>query len=127
MQFGTTNALAQFQGYIKNAIREDLDDFVSAYLDDLLIYSDSEEEHVGHVKWMMQSLLEAGLYLKPEPCEFHNDTVRYLELIICMKGSLMVEDKVDTAWNWSWEKNTKNGWLNNLFEVQQFLRFCNYY
>jgi len=53
MQFGTTNAPADFQGYINNTIREALDDFASAYLDDVLIYSDSEEEHVGHVKWVM--------------------------------------------------------------------------
>jgi hypothetical protein len=54
MQFGTTNAPADFQGYINNAIMEAMDDFASAYLDDVLIYSNSEEEHVGHVKWIMQ-------------------------------------------------------------------------
>jgi hypothetical protein len=54
VQFGPTNAPADFQGYINNAIREALDDFASAYLDDVLIYSNSEEEHVGHVKWIMQ-------------------------------------------------------------------------
>jgi len=43
MQFGTTNAPADFQGYINNAMREALEDFASAYLDDVLIYSDSEE------------------------------------------------------------------------------------
>jgi hypothetical protein len=53
MQFGTTNAPADFQGYINNAMREALDDFASAYLDDVLIYSDSEEEHIGHVQWIM--------------------------------------------------------------------------
>jgi len=62
MQFGTTNAPADFQGYIDNTIREALDDFASAYLDDILVYSNSEEEHVEHVKWVMQSLLSAGLY-----------------------------------------------------------------
>jgi hypothetical protein len=82
MQFGTTNAPADFQGYIDNAIREALDDFASAYLDDVVIYSDSEEEPVGHAKWIMQRLLEAGLYLKPEKCEFQKETVRYLRLII---------------------------------------------
>jgi len=66
MQFGTTNATADFQGYINNVIWEALDDFASAYLDDILIYSDSEEEHVGHVKWIMLWLLEARLYLKPQ-------------------------------------------------------------
>jgi hypothetical protein len=49
MQFGTTNAPADFQCYINNAIREALDDFVSPYLDDGLIHSDLEKEHVGYV------------------------------------------------------------------------------
>ena len=75
MQFGTTNAARDFQGYIHNTIREGLDNFALAYLDDILIYSDSEEEHVEHVKWVMKCLLEAGLYLKPEKCEFHKETV----------------------------------------------------
>jgi hypothetical protein len=127
MQFGTTNAPVDFQGYINNSIREALDDFASAYLDDVLIYSDSEEEHVGHVKWIMQRLLEAGLYLNPEKCEFHRETVRYLGLIISTKGISMDEDKVETVRNWSWEMKTENVRLNNLYEVQQFLGFCNYY
>jgi len=127
MQFGTTNAPADFQGYINTAIREALDDFASAYLDDVLIYSDFTEEHVGHVNWIMQRLLEAGLYLKPEKCEFHKETVRYLGLIISTNGISMDEDKVETVGNWSREKKTKNGRLYNLFEVQQFLGFCNYY
>ena len=127
MQFGTTNAPADFQDYINNAIREALDDFASAYLDDVLIYNDSEEEHVGHVKRIMQRLLEAGLYLKPEKCEFHKETGRYLGLIISTKGISMDEDKVETIRNRSQEKKTKNGRRNNLFEVQQLLSFCNYY
>jgi len=97
MQFGTTNAPADFQRYINNAISEALDDVTSAYLDDVLIYSDSKEEHVGHVKWIMQLLLQAGLYLKPEKCEFHKETVRYLGLIISTKGISIDEDKVDTV------------------------------
>jgi len=127
MQFGTMNAPADFQGYINNTIREPLDDFASAYLDDILIYSDLEEEHVEHVKWVMKCLLEAGVYLKPEKCEFHKEIVRYLGLIISTTGISMYEDKVETVRNWSREKKTKNGRLHNLFEVQQFLGFCNYY
>jgi len=61
MQFGTTNAPADFQGYIDYAIGEALDELASAYLGDILIYSDSEEEHQGQVKWIMQRLLDAGL------------------------------------------------------------------
>jgi hypothetical protein len=125
MQFGTTNAPADFQGYMKYAIREALDDFASVYLDDMLIYSDSEEEHVRHVNWIMQQSLEAGLYVKPEKSEFHQETVRYLGLIISTKDILMDEDKIETVRNWSREKKTKNRQFNNLFGVQQFVGFCN--
>jgi len=50
-----------------------------------------------------------------------------LGLIISTKGISIDEDKVETVRNWSKEKKTENGRLNNLFEVQQFLGFCNYY
>jgi len=75
----------------------------------------------------MQRSLEAGLYLQPEKCDFHKETVRYLGLIIATKGMSMDEDQVETVRNWSREKRTKNGRLNTLIEVQQFLGFCNYY
>jgi hypothetical protein len=75
----------------------------------------------------MDRLLKAGLYLKPEKCEFHKETVKYLGLIISTKGISMDPDKIETVRNWSREKKTANGRLNNLFEVQQFLGFCNYY
>jgi len=54
MHFGITNAAADFSGYINNTIREALEDFASTYLDEVLIYCNSEEEHVGHVKWIMR-------------------------------------------------------------------------
>ena len=53
--------------------------------------------------------------------------MKCLGLIISTKGISMNEDKVETVRNWSREKKTANGRLNNLFEVQQFLGFCNYY
>jgi len=126
-QFGTTNAPGDFQCHINYAIREAFDEFSSAYLDDDLINSHLEEAHEGHFKWIMQRLLDAGLYLKPEKCEFHKDTVKYLGLIISTKGISMDEDEVETVRSWSREKKTANGRLHNLFEVQQFLGFCNYY
>ena len=95
-----------------------MDEFASAYLDDILIYSNSEEEHEGHVKWIMQWLLDAGLYLKPEKCEFHKGAVKYLGLIISTKGISMDEDKVETIRNSSREKKTANGRLSHLFKVQ---------
>jgi hypothetical protein len=127
MLFGTTNAPADFQGYINDTIREALDRFASAHLDDILIYSDSIEEHEEHDKWVMERLLKAGVYLRPETCEFLKETVKYLGLITSTKGVTMDPDKVDTIRNWSRQNKTANGGLNNLFEVQQFLGFGNYY
>jgi hypothetical protein len=101
MQFGTMNAPADFQGYINDTIREALDHFASAYLDDIPIYSNSIEEHEEDVKFVMERLLKAGLYLQPEKCEFHKETVKYAGLIISTKRVSMDPDKVDTVRNWS--------------------------
>jgi hypothetical protein len=127
MQFETTNAPADFQGYINNTIREALDDFTSARLDDILIYSDSEADHIGHVKWIILRLLEAELYSKPETGQFGKDTVQYLRLIPSTQGILMVEDPVETGCNWSLENQTEIGRLNNHVAVQHSLRCCNDY
>lgn len=56
------------QRYINNLIWEALESFASAYLNDILIYSNLEEEYIEHNGWIIQCLLEAGLYLKPEKC-----------------------------------------------------------
>lgn len=126
-QFGTTHAPADFHRYIINGIREVLDDCVSTYLDDVLVYSDSKDDHVGHVECIMQRLLEAAWYLKPQKCKFHMETIRYLAVIISTQGISRDEDIVETVQNWSWEKKSQNGWLNPFFQVQQLLGFCNYY
>jgi len=75
---------------------------------------------------MMQRLLEAGLYQKPEQCESHKETVRYLGLIILTKGISMDEDKDETIRNWSRGMKMKNGRLNICFKVKQFPGFCKY-
>ena len=61
MPFGLTNGPATFQRYINIALSEYLDDFTTAYVDDILIYSESYEDHVRHVKLVLQRLREAGL------------------------------------------------------------------
>jgi hypothetical protein len=126
-EFAMTNATADVQGYMYNALWEALDDFELAYLDNIMIYRDSEQEHVGHVKWIMQQLLEAGLYLKPEQCEIHTGSLRYFSLIISTKGIAMDEDKIETIRKSSREKNTENGPQISLFKVQQLLACRNYF
>lgn len=126
MQFGTSNAPADFQGYINNATRKAFENCASAYLDGVLIYSDPEDEHICHVKWIMERLFEAGLYLKPEKCKFDKQTVWYLGLIKSRQWISMHEDKVETVRKRSQQNKMKNGRLNHSFEIQQFLGCCNY-
>jgi len=75
----------------------------------------------------VQYLLEARLYLKPEKCKFHKNTVKYLRMITLMKGVSIDQHKVERLQSWSRENETANERLNNLSDVHQYLYFCNYY
>lgn len=71
MPFGLSNAPATFQSYINDTLREFLDDFVSAYLDDALIFSNTEEEHPAQVRAVIKKLRDAGLQIDIDKSEFH--------------------------------------------------------
>ena len=71
MPFGLTNAPATFQRMINNVLREHLDIFVIAYLDDILIFSETLEEHKKHVHWVLKTLQDANLLVNLEKCAFH--------------------------------------------------------
>ena len=64
MPFGLTGAPATFQRFINDTLREHLDVFCTAYLDDILIYSRTREEHLSHVRKVLTALRRAGLFAK---------------------------------------------------------------
>jgi hypothetical protein len=70
MPFGLTNAPATFCTLMNDIFREWLDDFIVVYIDDILIYSGSLEEHEEHLRKVFQRLGENKLYAKLEKCEF---------------------------------------------------------
>ena len=82
MPFGLTNAPAVFQALINDVLRDMLDRFVFVYLDDILIFSSSLEEHQGHVRQVLQRLLENRLFVKAEKCDFHVSSVGFLGYVI---------------------------------------------
>jgi hypothetical protein len=94
MPFRLTNALATFQALVNNVLREYLDIFVVAYLDDILIYSKTEEEHIQHVKQVLTALDKHDLWLKLEKCEFHKQEVAFLGYIVGANSIRMSEDKI---------------------------------
>ncbi|KAL6362465.1 hypothetical protein LRP88_03747 [Fusarium phalaenopsidis] len=119
MPFGLTNAPAAFQRMINNVLREHLDIFVVCYLDDILIFSKTEEEHTEHVHKVLQTLQDAKLLVEPEKSKFHAPEVEFLGHIISHNEIRMDPKKVSAVKEWEEPTNVK--------EVQAFLGFANYY
>ncbi|KAM5354848.1 hypothetical protein ACJ41O_001494 [Fusarium nematophilum] len=119
MPFGLTNAPAAFQRMINNVLREHLDIFVVCYLDDILIFSDTEEEHTEHVHKVLQTLQNANLLVEPEKSKFHASEVEFLGHIISHNEIRMDPKKLSAVRDWKEPSNVK--------EVQAFLGFANYY
>jgi len=119
LPFGLCNGPASFQNYINDTLREFLDVFCTAYLDDILIYSDSETEHEIHVRTILQRLEQAGLQVDITKCEFHTKKVAYLGLIVTTEGIKMDPKKVETIIHWPTLENVK--------DIQSFLSFANFY
>ena len=86
LPFGLTNGPAVFQRYINEAFMEFIDDCLTAYLDDLLIYSENELDHEIHVKKVLTRLREAGLQIDSKKCEFHVKRTKYLGFIVGSGG-----------------------------------------
>ena len=81
MPFGLNGAPASFQRMM-DLVVDGMQDFAAAYLDDLVVYSDSWEDHLEHLKMMLQKLREAGLTVKPRKCQFGMDHCVYLGHVV---------------------------------------------
>jgi hypothetical protein len=92
MSFGLTNAPTFFMNLMNSVFMDYLDKFVEVFIDDILIYSQSEEEHAGHLRMVLQRLREHQLYAKLSKCEFWIDEVLFLGHII-NKEELAVDPK----------------------------------
>ncbi|KAJ1081363.1 hypothetical protein NDU88_001545 [Pleurodeles waltl] len=119
MPFGLCNAPAAFQFFLNDVLREYLDIFAIVYIDDILIYSDNENEHVQHVKKMLAALRKHHLYCKLTKCEFHVTTVEFLGVILTPQGMVMAERKGKAVSEWPMPKTVR--------DVQCFLGFANFY
>jgi len=119
MPFRLTNAPADFQALINDVLRAYLDDFCTAYIDDIMIYSNTLKERKEQVYKVLKALSDAGLHLKPEKCQFHKQEVKYLGFIIGTNGIRMDPEKISCILDWQTPKNVT--------EVQCFLGFANFY
>ncbi|XP_038976913.1 uncharacterized protein LOC120107632 [Phoenix dactylifera] len=86
MSFGLTNAPAAFMDLMNRAFKQYLDHFVIVFIDDILIYSMSKEEHEDHLRKVLQTLREKKLYAKLSKCEFWLDNIAFLGHVISKEG-----------------------------------------
>jgi hypothetical protein len=93
MPFGLINAPAMWQVFINNVLREYLDVFVIIYLDDILIFSKTEEEYKEHIKKIFRKLINENLRIKTEKTEFYAKKVDFLGFIIDREGIKMDKKK----------------------------------
>jgi hypothetical protein len=119
MSFGLTNAPAYFMYLMNKVFMEYLDKFVVVFIDDILVFSRSEEEHEEHLRLVLQKLCEHQLYAKFSKCDFWLKEVSFLGHIITDGGIAMDPSKVRDVLNRSPPKNVP--------EIRSFLGLAGYY
>lgn len=120
MFFGLTNSPATFQTMMNEIFIELIDgNVVIVYMDDILIFTETLEQHREIVKKVLEILQENKLYLKAEKCEFEKERIEYLGLIISQGKIEMDPVKVEGVSKWPEPENVK--------DVQSFLGFVNFY
>jgi hypothetical protein len=121
MPFSLTNAPATFQTYINRTLRGYIDDFYIVYLDDILIFSQNEEQHQQYLDLVLERLRQFELYANPSKCSFNQKEVEYLRFIINTQNVRMDPSRVQIveAWRTTPPKTYR--------DIQVFLRFCNFY
>ena len=116
--FSLAQAPAYFQALISEVLKG-LSHFAIAYLDDIIIFSKTEEEHLQHLEIIFQRLHEAGLKLKRPKCSFMKLQIEYLGHLISENGVEPMPDKLSTIKEMPAPRSSK--------EIKQFLGLVGYY
>jgi hypothetical protein len=119
MSFELTNSPAYFMYLMNKVFMEYLDNFVVVFIDDILIFSMSEEEHDEHLRLVLQKLRENQLYAKLSKCEFWLKEVSFLGHIISEGGISVHPSKVESVLSWNTPQNVS--------DIQSFLGLAGYY
>ena len=119
MPFGLYNAPATFQRLMNKVFADKLDKFIAVYLDDILIFSQSLEEHWEHLRWALARLREAKLYGRLHKCEFLKDQVEYLGFEVGPRGIQASPGKVWAIIEWPRPKS--------VHDIRSFLGLASYY
>jgi len=120
MFFGMTNSPATFQTMMNEILRDLINEGkVVAFVDDVLVGTETEEGHDEVVEEILRRLEENNLYVKPEKCTWKVRKIGFLGVVIGPNGIEIEEEKVDGVLSWPEPKNVK--------DVRKFLGLANYY
>ena len=119
MPFGLTNAPATFMDLMHRVFHPYLDRFVVVFMDDILIYSETEEDHEDHLRVVLQTLRDHQLYAKFNKCEFWLTEVGFLGHVVSASGVSVDPEKVEVVMSWERPKS--------VFEIPSFLGLTRYY
>jgi hypothetical protein len=119
MSFGLMNALAHFMYLMNSVFMPELDQFVMVFIDDILVYSKSMEEHEEHLRIVVQRLREHQLYAKFSKCEFWIQEVPFLGHVVSPEAIMVDPGKVKEVLEWKPP--------TTMSEVRSFLGLAGYY
>ena len=119
MPFELTNAPAAFMDLMHRVFQPYLDQFVVVFVDDILIYSQSEEEHDDHLQIVLHALKDHRLYAKFSKCEFLLTEVKFLGHVVSASGVSVDLEKVEVVMSWERPKS--------VFKIRSFLGLAEYY
>ncbi|GBG86132.1 hypothetical protein CBR_g41036 [Chara braunii] len=119
MPFGLTNAPTTFQRCMNDLFRSWLDRFVVVYLDDILVFSKTPQEHEGHLRQVLEKLREANFKINAKKCEWAKTQVLYLGHVLDGDGIKPEDNKIAAIRDWLMPRTST--------ELQSFLGLANYY
>ena len=119
MSFGLTNAPAAFMDLMNRIFEEYLDKFVIIFINDILVYSSTMEEHELYLKIVLEKLREKKLYAKFSKCKFWLKKVVFLGYVVSEEGIFVDPSKVEIVSQWKQPRNPT--------KVQSFLGLAEYY
>lgn len=107
LPFGLTDSPATYQRYMNDVLFDYLDVFCTAYLDDILIYSNNEIDHTDYVCKVLRRLRDAGLQADLKKCEFGVRQTKYLGFIISIDVIMVDPEKVSVIKNWQYPTSVR--------------------
>ena len=119
MPFRLTNVPAAFMDLMHRIFQPYLDQFVVVFVDDILIYSKSEEEHKDHLRVVLQVLRDHQLYAKFSKCEFLLTEVKFLGHVVSTSSVSVGLEKIEAIISWERPKS--------VFKIRSFLGLARYY